>query len=104
MLNAYIDCATENDGGKPEEGTNCSESSGTVMRDKSKEENCGSVSLPPFGIAAYKMEGDLWLKRETSDYERIANLYRAAESWLKQLNVKHHDFNFFTCHSFMSGS
>ncbi|PON41251.1 hypothetical protein PanWU01x14_290900 [Parasponia andersonii] len=94
-------CFEENDGGNAEEGASYSETSGTVIRDNSKEVNCGRISLPPFGMATYKMEGDLWLKPETSDYERIVNLYSAADSWLKQLNVKHHDFNFFTCHSFV---
>ncbi|XP_062118073.1 uncharacterized protein LOC133831697 isoform X2 [Humulus lupulus] len=95
LSSSFEDGATENSGGNPDEGTSCSK--------VSEKGNCGGISLPPFGLATYKMEGDLWLKPEAYDYQyqRIVNLYSAADSWLKQLNVKHHDFNFFTCHSFM---
>ncbi|XP_024026923.1 uncharacterized protein LOC21387794 [Morus notabilis] len=70
----------------------------TVWEERSTADILGRISLPPFGIATYKMEGDLWLKQEASDHERIVNLYSAADSWLRQLNVYHHDFNFFTHH------
>ncbi|CAI0540722.1 unnamed protein product [Linum tenue] len=55
----------------------------------------GGVPLPPFGLATYKVQGDIWLAHK-SDYEKAIYLQRAADSWLKQLNVYHHDFNFFT--------
>ncbi|RYR58084.1 hypothetical protein Ahy_A05g023767 [Arachis hypogaea] len=58
----------------------------------------GSISLPSFGLATYKMQEDLWLNPEPCEYERISYLYSAADSWLRQLNVYHHDFNFFTQH------
>lgn len=66
------------------------------------EGNCRGIgiSLPPFGLVSYKMpRGDLWLKPDTSDYERFMYLHCAADSWLKQLGVQHHDFNFFASHS-----
>ncbi|KAF4373530.1 hypothetical protein CsatB_016058 [Cannabis sativa] len=90
LSSSFEDLATENDG--------VSNSEEVMAMEKAEK---GRISLPPFGLATYKMEGDVWLKPETSDYERVVNLYSAADSWLKQLNVKHHDFNFFTCHSFM---
>lgn len=58
-----------------------------------------SIPLPPFGLATYKMQGNLWINPETSDHERIISLQRAANSWLKQLRVQHHDFNYFNSHS-----
>lgn len=62
----------------------------------------GDISLPPFGLATYKMQGGLWINPETSDDERMVFLESAAGSWLKQLNVHHHDYNFFTsCHCTM---
>ncbi|XP_027358327.1 uncharacterized protein LOC113867294 isoform X2 [Abrus precatorius] len=67
--------------------------------EKYKKKESGYVSLPPFGLATYKMQGDLWLNPEPYDNERISYLYSAADSWLKQLNVHHHDFIFFTLHS-----
>ncbi|KAG0498562.1 hypothetical protein HPP92_002861 [Vanilla planifolia] len=58
--------------------------------------NC--ISLSPFGLATYKMQGDIWINPETMDHERMMTLYSAADSWLKQLRVHHHDFNFFVNH------
>jgi Protein of unknown function (DUF789) len=57
-----------------------------------------STSLPPFGLATYKVKGSLWLNAER-DKEIAASLYSAADSWLKQLGVQHHDFTYFTSHS-----
>ena len=71
---------------------------GSIVGEKCKKKNSGYISLPPFGLATYKMQEDLWLNPEPYDYERISYLYSAADSWLKQLNVYHHDFNFFTLH------
>ncbi|CAA2998897.1 Hypothetical predicted protein [Olea europaea subsp. europaea] len=55
-----------------------------------------SISLPPFGMATYKMHGDVWVSdKDGRDQERLASLLSVADSWLKQLNVQHHDFNYF---------
>ncbi|KAJ4713724.1 Protein of unknown function (DUF789) [Melia azedarach] len=78
----------------------CSEVAKTTER-KPKPKGSGTISLTPFGLATYKMQGDLWVKPDTSDEERLVNLHCAADSWLKQLNVQHHDFNFFSSHSTM---
>ncbi|KAI9092490.1 hypothetical protein K1719_027618 [Acacia pycnantha] len=59
----------------------------------------GWMSVPPFGVATYKMQGDIWVNPDSFDSERLAFLYSAADSWLKQLNHHQHDFNFFTLHS-----
>ncbi|XP_054781704.1 uncharacterized protein LOC129288911 [Prosopis cineraria] len=59
----------------------------------------GWMSVPPFGAAAYKMQGDIWVNPDSCDSERLTYLYSAADSWLRQLNLHHHDFNFFTSHS-----
>lgn len=66
---------------------------------KPKGEVSRRISLTPFGLASYKMQGDIWVNPYTHDQERLINLHRAADSWLKQLNVCHHDFSFFTCNS-----
>lgn len=58
------------------------------------------IRLSPFGLAAYKMQNDVWLNTHTQkDYEKLCDLQNAADSWLKQLSYSHHDFNFFTAHS-----
>ncbi|XP_015936229.1 uncharacterized protein LOC107462179 [Arachis duranensis] len=61
--------------------------------EKKKEEEEG-ISLPPFGLATYKMQGgNVWVSGR--DQERLVSLLSVADSWLKQLRVQHHDFNYF---------
>ncbi|KAJ0255692.1 Uncharacterized protein HA466_0087620 [Hirschfeldia incana] len=77
---------------------------GDLSNNKVKEETeCCVVNkripLPPFGLAAYKMQGDLWGKTGF-DQDRLVYLQSAADSWLKQLNVDHHDYNFFVNSNF----
>ncbi|XP_068646034.1 uncharacterized protein [Aristolochia californica] len=57
------------------------------------------IALPPFGLATYKMQGSVWINSEAGDQEKLVSLYSAADSWLKQLRVEHHDFNYFSSHS-----
>lgn len=67
---------------------------GNVFVKKAKER--GAIPLPPFGLASYKMQGDVWLSDKSGrDQERLLLLHSAADSWLKQLGVQHHDFNYF---------
>ena len=55
------------------------------------------ISLPPFGLATYKMQGNVWVSGNCGrDQERLVSLLSVADSWLKQLRVQHHDFNYFT--------
>ncbi|KAJ8510735.1 hypothetical protein OPV22_001169 [Ensete ventricosum] len=63
-----------------------------------KSEKKNYMSLPPFGLATYKLQGSLWTSFESGDNERINSLFSTASSWLKQLKAQHHDFNFFTTH------
>ncbi|XP_068640262.1 uncharacterized protein [Aristolochia californica] len=60
---------------------------------------CSRIPLPPFGLATYKMQGSVWINSEAGDQERLMSLFSAADSWLKQLRVEHHDFNYFSSHS-----
>lgn len=62
------------------------------------DEKGARFSLPPFGLATYKTQGSLWNNPETGDNKRMVSLFSAADSWLKQLGVQHHDFNYFITH------
>ncbi|KAL8248346.1 hypothetical protein R6Q59_005214 [Mikania micrantha] len=54
------------------------------------------IRLPPFGLATYKMQGDIWASSgHTNDQEKLVSLVSVADSWLRQLGVQHHDFNYF---------
>lgn len=92
LSSSFQDCAMGCDGIAIENDLYCSS-----QGEKCKKPNSDHVSLIPFGLATYKMQGDVWL--DPYDNEKISYLYSAADSWLKQLNVYHHDFNFFTIHS-----
>ncbi|KAG7019872.1 hypothetical protein SDJN02_18837, partial [Cucurbita argyrosperma subsp. argyrosperma] len=97
LSSSFQDCSMDHEG---QDGCSCSESD-TGGQIDGKTSTSTSTSLSPFGLATYRMQGDLWLKPDTSDYDRIVDLYHAADSWLKQLGVQHHDFNFFSLHSSM---
>ncbi|GAB4824986.1 hypothetical protein Ancab_007859 [Ancistrocladus abbreviatus] len=62
-----------------------------------KRKEGDGIPLPPFGLATYKMQGNVWISgKGGQDQERLASLLSVADSWLKQLRVQHHDFNYFT--------
>ncbi|MBI1572505.1 DUF789 domain-containing protein, partial [Escherichia coli] len=62
------------------------------------DKKTNTIPLPPFGLAAHKIQGSLWTNPRKGDHKRIVSLFSAAESWLKQLGVQHHDFNYFITH------
>lgn len=63
---------------------------------ESKAKEGERISLPAFGLATYKMQGNLWVSGNCGrDQERLLSLLSVADSWLKQLRVQHHDFNHF---------
>lgn len=63
---------------------------------KKRKEGEG-IPLPAFGLATYKMQGTVWVSgRLGRDQDRVVSLWSVADSWLKQLRVQHHDFNYFT--------
>nr|KYP43064.1 hypothetical protein KK1_035507 [Cajanus cajan] len=64
-----------------------------IIREKCKKKESGCIPLSPFGLATYKMRKDMW--SNPSNNPRVPDLYNAADLWLKNLNVDHHDFKFF---------
>lgn len=62
---------------------------------KRREEE--GIALSPFGLATYKMQGSVWVSDKSGrDEERLVSLLSVADSWLKQLQVQHHDFSYFS--------
>lgn len=59
-----------------------------------KEHEEQNVFLKPFGLATYKSQGDVWTTGKGC--ESLMTLLSVADSWLKQLKVDPHDFNYFT--------
>ncbi|CAA7391035.1 unnamed protein product [Spirodela intermedia] len=80
-----------------------------LSMEKVKRSGCGDVdgelvsikdeprtlSLPPFGLAAYKMQTQIWINPRTEDFQQLTSLWSAAASWLRQLEAHHPDFDFF---------
>lgn len=64
---------------------------------KPKDSQC--TSLPPFGLATYKLQGSLWTSAGSADQQQLFALLSSADSWLKQLRVRHPDFEFFASHN-----
>ncbi|XP_027346382.1 uncharacterized protein LOC113858111 isoform X4 [Abrus precatorius] len=61
-----------------------------------KRKDGEGISLAAFGLATYKMQGNVWVSGNCGrDQERLVSLLSVADSWLKQLRVQHHDFNYF---------
>ncbi|MED6197108.1 hypothetical protein PIB30_053594 [Stylosanthes scabra] len=104
LSSSFQDCATESDNIDIEKdiywccGWGSTEGNKCNKKNNNGSSSSSSLSLPPFGLATYKMQEDLWLNPDPCEYEKVSYLYSAADSWLKQLNVYHHDFNFFTQH------
>ncbi|CAA3009924.1 Hypothetical predicted protein [Olea europaea subsp. europaea] len=67
-----------------------------LSTERKKRKEGERISLPPFGLASYKMFGDVWVSDKNGrDQERLVSLFNIADSWLKQLSVDHHDFKYF---------
>uniref|UniRef100_A0A7N1A1N9 Uncharacterized protein n=1 Tax=Kalanchoe fedtschenkoi TaxID=63787 RepID=A0A7N1A1N9_KALFE len=67
-----------------------------IYRKGRKRKEGEGIALPAFGLATYRMQGDVWISgRNRHDQEKLVTLVSVADSWLKQLKVQHHDFNFF---------
>lgn len=65
--------------------------------ERKKRKEVEGICLPPFGMATYKMQGHVWVSSKNGrDQEKLISLWSVADSWLKQLRVQHHDFNYFS--------
>ena len=59
------------------------------------KDEASRISLPPFGLAAYKMQTGVWINPSTEDFQDLTARWNAAFSWLRQLDAHHPDFDFF---------
>ncbi|XP_039060445.1 uncharacterized protein LOC120204421 [Hibiscus syriacus] len=57
------------------------------------------IPLPTFGLAFYKFEVSFWNPDEVNESQKANSLLRAADSWLRLLQVNHPDFRFFISHN-----
>ncbi|KAL8226998.1 hypothetical protein R6Q57_016830 [Mikania cordata] len=58
------------------------------------------LTLPIFGLAAYKFKNSDWTESGVHGMEKVNSLMNSTENWLWNLNVHHPDFVFFKNHDF----
>ena len=54
------------------------------------------MSLPVFGLASYKFRGSLWTPNGGYEWQLANSLLQDAEDWLRERQVNHPDFIFFS--------
>lgn len=64
----------------------------------SKDSDISNLSLPIFGLAFNKFKFSVWDPNGDSEGQKANSLLRAADNWLRQLQVNHPDYNFFVSH------
>ncbi|XP_011071409.1 uncharacterized protein LOC105156861 isoform X2 [Sesamum indicum] len=57
------------------------------------------LSLPTFGLVSYKFKVSDWDGNGVQEGQKINSLLRAADNWLRLLQVNHPDYSFFTSRS-----
>ncbi|XWS14146.1 hypothetical protein CRYUN_Cryun36dG0098500 [Craigia yunnanensis] len=57
------------------------------------------LPLPTFGLAFYKFKFSVWNPDEVNESQKANSLLRAADNWLRLLQVNHPDFRFFVSHN-----
>ncbi|XP_059632775.1 uncharacterized protein LOC132275327 [Cornus florida] len=56
------------------------------------------LSLPIFGLASYKFKVSVWNPNGVYEGQKVTSLLRAADNWLRLLQVNHPDYRFFVSH------
>ncbi|XP_045831295.1 uncharacterized protein LOC123922644, partial [Trifolium pratense] len=65
----------------------------------SKDKDISSkLSLPIFGLAFNKFKISVWDPEGDSEDQKSNSLWRAADNWIRQLQVNHPDYKFFNSH------
>ncbi|KAJ4825357.1 hypothetical protein Tsubulata_046196 [Turnera subulata] len=57
------------------------------------------LPLPPFGLASYKFKVAFWNPNGIHECQKVNSLQRAADNWLRLLQVNHPDYRFFVSHN-----
>ncbi|GER46884.1 hypothetical protein STAS_23947 [Striga asiatica] len=57
------------------------------------------LSLPTFGLVSYKYKVSDWNGNGVFEGQKVDSLLRAADNWLRLLQVNHPDYNFFMSHN-----
>ncbi|KAK2448588.1 hypothetical protein QL285_007845 [Trifolium repens] len=74
-----------------------SKSPTTINCSKDKDTS-SKLSLPIFGLAFNKFKISVWDPEGDSEGQKSNSLWRAADNWIRQLQVNHPDYKFFNSH------
>ncbi|XP_011042731.1 PREDICTED: uncharacterized protein LOC105138374 [Populus euphratica] len=57
------------------------------------------LPLPTFGLASYKFKVTFWNQNGVYECKKAGSLLKAADNWLRHLEVNHPDYRFFVSHN-----
>lgn len=57
------------------------------------------LPLSTFGLASYKFQVPFWFPDGVNECQKVNSLLRAADNWLRLLQVNHPDYSFFVSHN-----
>lgn len=72
---------------------------GSSVREVSGADMSFKLPLPTFGLASYKFKVSFWNPSGVYECQKANSLLRAADNWLRHLQVNHPDFAFFISHN-----
>jgi hypothetical protein len=70
----------------------------TTINCSKDKDTSSKLSLPIFGLAFNKFKISVWDPEGDSEGQKSNSLWRAADNWIRQLQVNHPDYKFFNSH------
>ncbi|XP_061975302.1 uncharacterized protein LOC133697003 isoform X1 [Populus nigra] len=72
---------------------------GATVRELHLSDMSLKLPLPTFGLASYKFKVSFWNPNGVYECQKASSLLRAADNWLRLLQVNHPDYRFFVSHN-----
>ncbi|WCJ23365.1 hypothetical protein M5689_005395 [Euphorbia peplus] len=72
---------------------------GSSIREVPSADMPFKLPLPTFGLASYKFKVSFWNPNGVYESQKVNSLLRAADNWLRLLQVNHPDYSFFISHN-----
>ncbi|CAK7333247.1 unnamed protein product [Dovyalis caffra] len=72
---------------------------GSTVRELHRADMSLKLPLPTFGLASYKFKVSFWNPNGLYECQKSGSLLRAADNWLRLLQVNHPDYRFFVSHN-----
>ncbi|XP_065863779.1 uncharacterized protein [Euphorbia lathyris] len=72
---------------------------GSIIREAPCADTPLKLPLTTFGLASYKFRVSFWNPNGVYESQKVNSLLRAADNWLRLLQVNHPDYSFFISHN-----